>query len=418
MQAVPLLQDDVPILRGAGLAAALLLSASFASGCTSHLGVVAPATPAGASPPVRSASAVTPSLKAASAGTESAAEMAGQLMSTDDLGRLTALSRRRAVSVEPFDYRIGPEDVLEINVPDMGDSRLAVAPSARRVETTAPVASTPSAAGDRGVRVSHHGTIELPMLGEFKAEGLTERELSDEIERRLVSGGILRKPEVGVVVTEFRGRAVTIIGSVTKPGTYPLSKPGATLVDMILVAGGPTESAGRVVHFTPAEDSITTGRAEPRTGAAPTRAHPIRIDLEVLLRSGPTDPDLNPPARPGDLVRVAEEGNVQVEGWVDKPGTFPATSTTTLTGVLAAAGTQFAADLGGVTIRRTLSPGEQRTYTVDVSRIVSGDNPDLPLTDGDVVTVPMHAGKVVPFSVYQVGKQVINVGVGGMIPLF
>lgn len=419
MQAVSLLQDDVPVLRFAGLTAALLISAYFASGCASHLGVVAPASPAGSSKPSPSlVSAASGPKVAGPAKTETAAEMAGQLMSSEDLARLAALSKRRASAVEPFDYRIGPEDVLEISVPDLGDSRGAAAPTGTRVDTASPVASAPSAAGDRGVRVSHHGTIELPLLGEIRAEGLTERELSDEIERRLVSRGILRKPEVGVVVTEFRGRAVTIIGSVTKPGTYPLSKPGATLVDMILVAGGPTESAGRVVHFTPAEDAITTGRAEPQTGAAPTRAHPIRIDLEVLLRSGPTDPDLNPPARPGDLVRVAEEGNVQVEGWVDKPGTFPATSTTTLTGVLAAAGPQFAADLGGVTVRRTLAPGEQRTYTVDVTDIVAGGTPDLPLADGDVVTVPVHAGKVVPFSLYQVGKQVINVGVGGMVPLF
>jgi len=409
MQALPLLQDDVALLKVLRAAGAAIFAIVVVGGCASHRGIVAPATPGAAG----SASTARPG-----APTESTAEIAGQLMSPKDLARLSALSRQRASLDAPVDYRIGPDDLLEIQVPDLTDSRLSSTSSGGRVDTTQPVASAPSA--ERGVRVSHGGTIELPMLGKVRAEGSTPGEVADEIARQLVSRGILRKPEVSVVVTEFRGRAVTIVGSVTKPGTYPLSKPGATLVDMILVAGGPTESAGRIVHFTPAEDAITTGRADaPRGGpSAPSRAHPIRIDLEVLLRSGPTDPDLNPPARPGDLVRVAEEGTVQVDGWVDKPGTFPATSTTTLTGVLAAASPQYAADLGGVTVRRTLSPGEQRTYTIDVALVAEGGIPDFPLTDGDVVTVPMHAGKVIPYSVYTVGKSVINVGVGGMVPLF
>jgi hypothetical protein len=163
--------------------------------------------------------------------------------------------------------------------------------------------------------------------------------------------------------------------------------------------------------------SATTTDAPPAAPApAAPRGRPIRIDLEVLLRSGPTDPSLNPEVMAGDVIRLAPAGSVQVEGWVDKPGSFPVTSTTTVSSVLASAGDQFAADVSEVTIRRTLAPGEQTTFVVDVGAVAEGKAPDFPLTDGDVVTVPAHAGRLIPYSLYSVGKEMINVG--GSIPLF
>lgn len=341
-------------------------------------------------------------------------------MSPADLGRLASLARGRAAGEQPLDYRISPEDVLDIKIPDLHEGQAGAAGGTR--DNAQPATTAPSA--DRGVRVSNRGDIEIPVLGEVHAEGRTVAEFESDIARQLVTRGILRKPEVIIEITEYRGRAVTVMGSVTKPGTYPLSKPGATVLDMILSAGGPTESAGRIVQFTPADSADTArpvGSRPPASGRSSVSrnsetGHPIRIDLEVLLHSGPTNPDLNPIAYPGDVIRLSGQGTVEVDGWVDKPGAFPASSTLTLTGVLAAAGPQYAADLGSVKVRRTLSPGQQQTYTIDVDDVTEGRTPDFPLTDGDVVTVPLHKGKFIPYSLYSVGKNVVNVG--GNIPLF
>lgn len=345
----------------------------------------------------------------------SAEELAGQLMSPEDRKRLADVARRRAGTDHVADYTIGPEDQLNFKIPDLRGSQ-----SFESVGTAAEYTD----------RVSNDGTVDLPTLGTVRVAGLTANQVEDAVARQLVAKGILKTPEVEVTVTEYRSGVVNVIGSVVKAGPYPITKAAATILDMVLLAGGPEGGAGRIVQFSPADalaepvkmaaaavPSATTTDAPPAAPAqAAPRGRPIRIDLEVLLRSGPTDPSLNPPVMAGDVIRLAPAGSVQVEGWVDKPGSFPVTSTTTVSSVLASAVDLFAADVSEVTIRRTLAPGEQTTFVVDVGAVAEGKAPDFPLTDGDVVTVPAHAGRLIPYSLYSVGKEMINVG--GNIPLF
>ena len=126
---------------------------------------------------------------------------------------------------------------------------------------------------------------------------------------------------------------------------------------------------------------------------------------------------LNPVAMAGDVLTVAPAGSVQVDGWVDKPGSYPVTRGLTLTGAVAAAGGHlFAADRQHVTVKRVLAAGEQQYFTVDLDAVASGRAPDFPITDGDVVHLPMSADRAVPWSAYEVAKEVIHVG--GYIPIF
>jgi protein involved in polysaccharide export with SLBB domain len=108
---------------------------------------------------------------------------------------------------------------------------------------------------------------------------------------------------------------------------------------------------------------------------------------------------------------------VLVDGWVDKPGSYPVTRGLTLTGAVAAAGGHlFAADRENVSVKRSLVGGEQQYFTVDLDAIASGRAPDFPITDGDVVHLPMSAARAVPWSAFEVGKEVVHVS--GYIPLF
>src|SRR6266550_1120124 len=337
---------------------------------------------------------------------------AGDLMSSQDRTRLEALATARANGPSDDGYRIGPDDLLDIRIPDVLDGQGA-GPVGRQAPGTPGPATVAAAPAAQGLRVSDRGDITLPFIGQVHAEGLTGTELEAEIARRLVKEGILRQPRVSVQIVEYRSRVVAVIGSVERPGLYPLTRPRATLADMIWAAGGPAKEAGRVVEFAPAADSAPARPAE----AAPASA-PIRVDVELLLHA-PIDhgQGLNPRVRPGDVITVSPAGSVLVDGWVQKPGSYPVTRGLTLSGAIAAAGgDMFASDRQHAAVKRTLGPGEERSFTVDLEAVREGRTADVPITDGDVVRVPASTIRVIPWGAYNVLKGLVYVG--GSVPLF
>ncbi len=299
-------------------------------------------------------------------------------------------------------YRIGPDDLLDIRIPKL----LSPQPDAARAANLG--AAMPSVAAapvfQQGVRVSALGDVTLPHVGTVAAAGKTPAQLEADIARRLVAGGILKHPQVSVQIAEHRSAVAAVVGSVERPGLYPLTKPGATIADLVWAAGGPTKEAGRLVTFTPTENGV--------------RGEPIIIDLNVLSAARTAGPNaVNPVAVAGDIVTIAPAGTVQVDGWVEKPGAYPVSRGLTVTGAVAAAGGHlFPADRQHVTVKRVARTGEQDFITVDLEAVSAGRSPDVPVTDGDVVHLPMHAGRAVPWGTYQAVKDMIRVGAS--IPIF
>ena len=376
--------------RAASMFAAVLLLAPFGSGCAPGAKPAANAARAQAAPAVP----------------------AGDLMSSQDRTRLEVLATARAKGASDEGYRIGPDDLLDIRIPDVLDGQGAGLLNRPAPGTPGPVAVAAAPAA-QGLRVSDRGDITLPFIGQVHAEGLTGTELEAEIARRLVKEGILRQPRVSVQIVEYRSRVVAVIGSVERPGLYPLTRPRATLADMIWAAGGPAKEAGRVVEFAPAADSAPSRAAE----AAPASA-PIRVDVELLLHA-PVDhgQGINARVRPGDVITVSPAGSVLVDGWVQKPGSYPVTRGLTLSGAIAAAGgDMFASDRHHAAVKRTLGPGEERSFTVDLDAVREGRTADVPITDGDVVRVPASTIRVIPWGAYSVIKDLVRVG--GSVPLF
>src|SRR5262245_32566348 len=180
----------------------------------------------------------------------------GDLMSAADRRRLEALVVERARGRPEAGYRIGPDDLLDVRIPDMPG--MAASPPETHGDVAA-VAGSPQF--QQGVRVGASGDVRLPLIGFVRAEGLTPEELEEAIAERLKAAGILREPQVSVLVAEYRSRVVAVVGSVERPGLYPVSRPGATLADLIWAAGGPTKDAGRLVAFTPVGAESTMPKA-------------------------------------------------------------------------------------------------------------------------------------------------------------
>jgi polysaccharide biosynthesis/export protein len=115
----------------------------------------------------------------------------------------------------PYDYLIGPEDVLGIVF-------------WREAELS----------GD--VTVRPDGRITLAVLGEMPAAGFTPEQLQQAIQAK--SKTFVQDPNVAVVVREIHSRKVFVTGRVTTPGAYALKGP-LTVMQALALAGGITDYA-------------------------------------------------------------------------------------------------------------------------------------------------------------------------------
>jgi polysaccharide export outer membrane protein len=124
-----------------------------------------------------------------------------------------------AVSADPKDYRIGPEDVLDITVwknPELTRPRIPVRPD---------------------------GKISHPLINDISVSGLTAEQVKAEVTQRLSQ--FIENPEVSVVVVEVHSFKVSVSGNVRMPGYFEVKTPDATVLDMIARAQGLNEFADK-----------------------------------------------------------------------------------------------------------------------------------------------------------------------------
>ena len=160
------------------------------------------------------------------------------------------------------DYKIGPEDVVEVIVwksPDLS----------------------------KVVSVLPDGKISLPLVGEVQAVGRTAAQLKTEIEARLKE--FKETPNVSVVVQQVNSYSVYVLGEVAHAGKLQL-KAYTTVLQAISVAGGFTQFASK--------NRIFVLRKSPATGAE-TR---INISYDGIVSGA--DSAQNIVLIPGDTVVV------------------------------------------------------------------------------------------------------------------
>ncbi|WGQ12756.1 polysaccharide biosynthesis/export family protein [Sphingobacterium faecium] len=80
--------------------------------------------------------------------------------------------------------------------------------------------------------VDENGMIDFPVLGKIKLSGLTRIEAVEEIRQRLKK--YILDPGVNISFSNFK---VTVLGEVTRPGTYPLQNERVTLLEALGLAG-------------------------------------------------------------------------------------------------------------------------------------------------------------------------------------
>ena len=87
-------------------------------------------------------------------------------------------------------------------------------------------------------RITEAGVISYPLLGSVTLAGLTVAEAEQRIASGLRAGNFLNQPQVSINVVTARGNQVSVLGSVGRPGRYPLETGEVRLTDMLATAGG------------------------------------------------------------------------------------------------------------------------------------------------------------------------------------
>jgi protein involved in polysaccharide export with SLBB domain len=273
--------------------------------------------------------------------------------------------------VKNADYRLGPEDVIEITVSNHTDL-------------------------NRTVTVRPDGKITLPRAGELNARGLSTRSLALEIQKRLSIS--LNNARVQVLVIQARARQVRIIGPVNTTGAYPL-RANTRLMDLVALAGGLSTKATRV-----SGRIIRTGKVIPLDIAKAVTQPGSSANLILL---------------PDDLVVLdtrAYTKQITVMGSVAKPGAYDLEEGLTVMGLLAQAG----GPSNNAALRKSEVLRNGKPVISDLSAAVAGNLPaDSPLSHfsfqpGDVLNVPENQarfgvmGQVVKPSYYALPENVAD----------
>jgi polysaccharide export outer membrane protein len=272
------------------------------------------------------------------------------------------------------DYRIGPDDLLEITLFDIEASN----GEPRQLVT----------------RVAQSGAITLPLVGQVVVGGGTpieaEAALRDHYRR------YIHDPQVTVFVKEYRSYRVSVVGYVEKPGVYEVSGQ-RTLLEVLALAGGLNESAGKTVQISRRLDD---------------RLETLMIDLERLSREG--DMDMNLVMRSGDVVNVPKAGIVYVQGSVKKPGAYRLREAMTVTQAIGAAGgpDDHLAKGDRARLFRQSRQGGRVEIPIDVEAINRGAADDVQLAENDIVVVPASLPR------YIVDRFIGGIGMGLSVPIF
>jgi len=272
------------------------------------------------------------------------------LLSAGALSAFKAQAQEQQPEQFVSEYRIGPQDLLEVTVIGFEDL-------------------------NRRYRVSEEGKINLPYLGEVEVQGLTRSELEKRLVQ-LLEEKYLQNPQVSVVIAEYQSRRVFLIGAVTSPGSFDLAG-RLTLLKLIAQAGGLTPDAG---------NEIIIMRQLPEGNKTS-----LKISVEDLILKG--DPSLDIPLQPDDIVSIPVDRTVliYVTGQVLTPGALSVRRSnipTLLRAIAQAGGFSPRAAKGSVVIKRIDETGKETKITVNVDDIIKGKRKDVQLKENDVIIVP------------------------------
>jgi polysaccharide export outer membrane protein len=99
------------------------------------------------------------------------------------------------------------------------------------------------------LRVAADGSIEVPLVGQVMAAGLSLVQLEDRVRAAGVERGVYQQPTVAVTLDRRRNNRVTVVGGVKNEDTYELPANASDLLSALVAAGGLSEDADTFVEI-------------------------------------------------------------------------------------------------------------------------------------------------------------------------
>ena len=301
------------------------------------------------------------------------------------------------------EYRVGPGDVLSVQVFDLDQL-------------------------NQRITVSNSGKIHVARLGVISVTDMTAGDIENEITRRLVEADLVKEPWVRVSVAEYHARPVYVIGEVNAPGQFMITGE-MHLLDAVSRAGGFSPAAGEEGYFLRRRyrprvganvryDADTTGSDSPEAIAQwlenvnkpealgggsvePFPGESMKVNLQDLKDGA--DPDLNVLLQGGDVFFVPRRHRkyVYIVGEVLFPGAYglpPQYDHLTVSRVVAYAGGPLkTAKTGSAFIMRRDADGKVIGVPFDFPAIIKGKKPDQPIEPDDIIFVPRSVGKTIGY---------------------
>jgi polysaccharide biosynthesis/export protein len=240
-----------------------------------------------------------------------------------------AAMQAAAIPPTPSDYRVGPGDLLRVNVFDH-----------------------PELASD--LRVSQSGNLTFPLLGQLAVAGQSTHEIESALIQGLAGGGFVRGPQVSVLVIDYQSQKISVMGQVTRPGQYALTA-SQHVLDLLAEAGG-------VVNMIAADDA-TLIRHD---------GEHVPIDLVAMFAG---DPRQNPEVGAGDTIYVPRAPQFYIYGEVQRPGVYRLERRMTVSQAISAGGglTPKGSERR-VVVKRRDAAGKERKVSVSTSDLLQPDD--------------------------------------------
>ena len=213
--------------------------------------------------------------------------------------------------------------------------------------------------------VNRDGTINFPEIGPVNVSGLTFTQIRDMVNQRVAEQMI--GVRASVTVGELRSIRVSLLGDVTRPGSYTIS--GLATITNALYAGSGVKTIGSLRNIALRRDGTTVAT----------------LDLYDLLLRGDTSGDVRLQA--GDAIFVPPVGpRVTVDGEVRRPAIYEVDEEETVAELIAlAGGLNATANRMAVKLERIVPNRGTTVQDIDL-----GSGGRTPVRDGDVLRVPTN----------------------------